>query len=232
MNIQERYEKNLGTFTLEEVEKIRRKKICIIGCGGLGGYCANALARFGVGKITLVDGDVFKESNLNRQLFSNYQLIDSKTNKAEAVAENLREINSEINIVAIPEMINEQNGEKILKDHDLVIDCLDNVPSRMLLSKLCTKENLVMVHGAISKWYGQVANIFPNDNLIKKIYSEKTLNGERSEIDFSVPSFIPQIISSVQVSEALKYLSGKKEILEGELLLVDLLYNEFNIIKL
>jgi len=65
--MKKRYEKNLSAFSEEEINKLHYLKICIIGCGGLGGYIAEEMARTGIGTITLVDGDVFDESNLNRQ---------------------------------------------------------------------------------------------------------------------------------------------------------------------
>lgn len=62
-----RYQRNMNTFTPEENRRMKDFKICVIGCGGLGGHIIEMLARLGVGQITAVDGDVFDETNLNRQ---------------------------------------------------------------------------------------------------------------------------------------------------------------------
>ena len=70
-----RYERNIGTLTPEENEKLQTFRVCAVGCGGLGGYVIEELARLGIGHITAVDGDVFQDSNLNRQLFSTEEVL-------------------------------------------------------------------------------------------------------------------------------------------------------------
>ncbi len=72
-----RYDKN-GIFTAKDMENLRSAKVCIIGCGGLGGYIVEMLARVGVGNITVVDGDVFDDSNMNRQILSRVDNIGKK----------------------------------------------------------------------------------------------------------------------------------------------------------
>jgi len=80
----ERYRNNLGTFSPEELSGIMEKSACIVGLGGLGGHACQTLARFGIGSLTLIDGDVFEESNLNRQVFSTEDNLG--VNKALAAA--------------------------------------------------------------------------------------------------------------------------------------------------
>lgn len=225
-----RYSRNLGTFTEEELEIINRKNICIIGCGGLGGYVANGFARFGVNKITLVDGDVFQEHNLNRQLFSTVENIN--INKAKATEEILRKINPTVKIVSIEEMIQEDNYKKILKNQDLVIDCLDNSRSRIFLGKVCSEENIQLIHGAISGWYGQVANIFPNNEMMGKIYPIGLKNEKEKSEENGMVVFIAQMISSIQISEGLKFLLNKKGLKNNEIMHIDMLHNEILIMEI
>lgn len=122
MENKERYCRNVNAFSWQEMETIRAKRVCIIGCGGLGGFVAQALARFGVGFLTLVDGDVFQESNLNRQLFATTQTLGQ--NKALAGQQALGIINPNISVKAEPVMLTSLNAGEILPNHDLVIDCL------------------------------------------------------------------------------------------------------------
>ena len=68
--MENRYKRNIGALTIEEHEKLKQFKVCVVGCGGLGGYIIEMLGRIGVGNITAIDGDVFDESNLNRQILS------------------------------------------------------------------------------------------------------------------------------------------------------------------
>ena len=91
-----RYQRNMNTFTPEENRRMKDFKICVIGCGGLGGHIIEMLARLGVGQITAVDGDVFDETNLNRQLLSKESLIGKE--KALAAEDRIREVNSEVRV--------------------------------------------------------------------------------------------------------------------------------------
>ena len=83
--MQARYERNIPSLTEAESELLRTKKVAVIGCGGLGGYIIEQLARLGIGTIRIVDGDVFEESNLNRQLFSDMNVLGKpKTEVSQA----------------------------------------------------------------------------------------------------------------------------------------------------
>lgn len=226
MNL-ERYIKNLNSFSKEEIEDIYMKKVCIVGCGGLGGYTSQILARFGVGHITVVDGDVFVESNLNRQLFATEKTIGKY--KVEVCKSVLEEINSSINIKTFNCMVSEVNVNDIIKNHDIVIDCLDNIETRLLLEKACYEENIPLVHGAIAGFFGQVTTIYPGDKTLEKIYKNKN---KGIESKWGNPSFIPPTIASIQCCEAIKVLVGKGEVFRNKLLYVDLLNNDFEMIEI
>ena len=224
----ERYSRNAETFSWEEMARIQQKSICVIGCGGLGGCVIQSFARFGVRKITVVDGDVFVESNLNRQIFSDQKVLGQK--KAIVIQEALKLINEEVEVVAYTEMLTAENAAMILSNHDLVVDCLDNIETRHVVAKQCTKLAIPMVHGAIGGFYGQVANIFPGDRMMDKIYAKQNHQVEGIEKKLGNPPFIPQAIAAIQCSEGLKILSGKGRILRNELLYIDLWDNSFETI--
>ena len=79
-----RYSRNKNLMSDDEITLLSQKKVCVLGLGGLGGYIVEMLSRIGVGSLTLVDGDVFDETNLNRQLFSSMNnLGNSKALEAE-----------------------------------------------------------------------------------------------------------------------------------------------------
>jgi len=220
--MEKRYIKNLGTLTEEEQVVLFDSKVCVVGCGGLGGYIIEILARLGVGHITAVDGDVFDETNLNRQLFSEPALMGVK--KALAAEARVNRVNPDVKLLPVTEFFDEQNGEEILNGHDLVIDALDNVDSRLLLNDLCRKLNMVMIHGAIGNWFGQISVIRPEDNIMEALYE--------SELDLKKignPAFIPSVIAAMEVSECVKVLLNKGSTLAGKVLTVDLLENEFEI---
>ena len=95
-----RYARNIPALSEAEILLLRQKSVAVIGCGGLGGYLIEYLARIGVGSIRCIDGDVFEESNLNRQLLSSPALLG--TSKAAAAAARIREINPHVQADAFP----------------------------------------------------------------------------------------------------------------------------------
>lgn len=220
----ERYRRNTSAFSEEEVLRLHQKKVAIVGCGGLGGHVIQGLARFGILSLTLIDGDVFAVSNLNRQLFATEKTLGE--NKALTAKEQLADINPDVSATALPAMMTAQNAEEFLTGHDLVMDCLDNRDARLLLDDTCRKLSIPYVHGAIGGFYGQVTSVFPGDSIVKMLYGG---GGGGIEQELGNPSFIPQAVAAIQCSEALKILVGRGEILRGKLLSIDLLRNEFDV---
>jgi len=224
--IEGRYERNLIALSEEEQEKLFGTSVCVVGCGGLGGFIIEILARLGVGTITAVDGDVFEETNLNRQLLSEVELIGEK--KAIAAEMRVARINPQVKLIPVVEFLDGDNGAEIIKGHDIVIDALDSPESRIILNDICAELGLVMIHGAIGGWFGQLSVIRPGDKTIENLY------GGKSESDFKSlgnPSFIPPVIAAMEVSECVKVLLGKGSSLYGKVLLIDVLENEFEIIE-
>lgn len=226
--MKERYSRNMNMLTSEENEKLRTFKVCVIGCGGLGGYVIELLGRIGIGTITAVDGDVFEVSNLNRQILSNENVLGQK--KAQVAKERMSCVNSEIIVNPICETFCEENGKKIICGHDAVVDALDNMESRKLLERYCCELNIPLVHGAIAGWYAQVCTIFPGDNIFKKLYPEDISKGIESEL--GNPSFTPALAASIQVCEVIKLLLKKEGILRNKLLTINLLDHEYEIFQL
>jgi molybdopterin/thiamine biosynthesis adenylyltransferase len=223
-----RYARNIGTISLEENEILKKSKVCVVGCGGLGGYIIEMLARMGLGEITVVDNDVFDETNLNRQTLADEKNIGQK--KAFIAKLKMEKINSGVKINAIVEFLDRSNAEKILKNHNVIVDALDNIPSRFVLQDACSLLDIPMVHGAIGGWYGQVSTIYPEDKTLNKIYSKEDFVGIEKEL--GNPSFTPALISSIQVSEVVKILIGRGDLLRNKLLYIDLLNVDFELLEL
>ena len=219
-----RYERNIGTITEAEQEILCKSSVIIAGCGGLGGYAAEFLSRLGIGKISLVDGDVFNVANLNRQLNSLEENIGAF--KAEETKNRLLRINSSLSVFAHNEYLSEENAEEILKNHDIIIDALDNVNSRLLLEKWAAFLGIPLVHGAVKEWYVQVSVIYPGDNSLSLLYKG------RGEESVSIPSFTPAFCASIQVSQAVKVLLKKDNIYRNKLFTANLLDGSFDIISL
>ena len=237
--MKKRYEKNLSAFSEEEINKLHYLKICIIGCGGLGGYIAEEMDRTGIGTITLVDGDVFDESNLNRQTVCNEKNIGKK--KASETKKRIEQINSEVEVTAIDEAADEKNSKEILEDCDIVFDAVDSIPARMLIEKKAEEAGVPLVHGAVNGWYGQVCVTYPGDRIIEKIFSDgaaaavNTKEGDRhgnEGAEAGAPAFTPAAVASVQTAEGIKVLLKKESILRKKLLTMDLMEQEYELIKL
>jgi Dinucleotide-utilizing enzymes involved in molybdopterin and thiamine biosynthesis family 2 len=226
----DRYKKNFNMLSEAEQLKLRQSKVCVVGCGGLGGYIIEMLARLGIGNLTVIDGDRFDLSNLNRQLNANEDNIG--LSKALEAQKRVNHINSEVNVRAIAGFINEKNAKGILEEHDVIVDALDSIEMRFIIEKTCESLNIPLVYGAIAGWYGQVATILPGDHLLSKIYPNHPEQTKGSEVELGNPSFTPALIASIQVSEVLKLLIGRGELLRNKLLLIDLLNQDIEYIKL
>lgn len=183
-------------------DDILNKKIAlVVGCGGLGGYVIEQLARCGVGKLIIMDGDVFDESNLNRQLMSTKANMGSF--KAH-ICKNRVESISDTAVLAIKEMFNEYNADLIDKV-DIVVDCVDNIKTRLLLNKECDKRNKILVHGAVEGYYGNIMLCYPNKNNLAKLFVNK------NEVAHSTNSYSVATIASLQTNLVVKALLGVGE---------------------
>ncbi|SCZ81163.1 HesA/MoeB/ThiF family protein [Acidaminobacter hydrogenoformans] len=222
-----RYQRNMNLLTPDENHAIREKRVCVVGCGGLGGYIIEMLARLGIGIITAIDGDVFDETNLNRQLLSEEGLIGKS--KAEAAKARIQKVNSEVVVHTKSVFLKEENALALITGHDVVLDALDNISSRRILERACEAEGIPLIHGAIAGWYGQVTTIMPGTHVFSKLYPETADKGIETEL--GNPSFTPALVASIQVSEALKVLLKKGEPLEGKLLTLNLLDHEYQIFE-
>lgn len=220
-----RYERN-GILKPGEQEQLRDKKVCIVGLGGLGGYLAEMLGRIGVGHLTLIDGDVFVESNLNRQLLALTDTLGHS--KAEAAKARLAEIDETLSVEAHQVYLDDQNAATLLKGHDLVIDALDQIPARLTLQEHCKSLNIPFVHGAIAGWYGQVTTILPGDDTLFYLYKGDRAKGVETVI--GNPSFTPVCIASYQAAEAVKCLLGRGELLSKRVLCIDMFSAETEVI--
>lgn len=218
----------MNMLSFEENEKLKNFNVCVIGCGGLGGYIVEMLGRLGIGYITAVDDDVFDETNLNRQLLSDEKSLG--LNKAIAAKKRMELVNPHVQINSVAERFTAKNGERILKGHNIVVDAVDNITTRFLIQDIASKLGIPMVHGAIAGWYGQVTTIFPEDKTLDIIYPEKNVVGIETEL--GNPSFTPALVASIQVSEVLKILIGRGELLRKKLLYIDLFEQDYMVMDL
>lgn len=226
---EERYQRNIGTITPEENEKLRGCSVCVVGCGGLGGYVIEELARMGVGDIIAIDGDVFQVSNLNRQLISSERNLNRY--KAICAQERIHLINPQVKVHPLCYYLTEENADGLISSQcNAVVDALDNIQSRRVLEKICKEKEIPLIHGAIAGWHGQVSVIRPGDDLFQQLYPEDAERG--AELETGNPSFTPAVVASIQTAETIKVLLGKEPDLSGRVLTIDLMAQEYEIIQL
>lgn len=218
--IPERYQRSIGTVGLDGQVKLLEARVGVIGAGGLGGFALELLARMGVGRLVVVDGDTFADSNLNRQL------LGLETNpgqpKVKAAVDRIAAVNSAVEVEPHHCLGDASNLPAIFSGCDLVIDCLDNLPSRFDLEAVCGQLGIIMVHGAIAGFLGQVAVIRPDRPLLAAIYGNIAESGVKKgvEVKLGNPAATPAMLASWQVSEAVKILAGLGGVLASDKLLI------------
>lgn len=211
---EERYERQVRLFGAEGQRRLKRATAVVVGAGGLGSSVSTYLAVAGVGRI-VVDGDVVEMSNLNRQIL--HGATDIGRPKAISAAETILGLNPEVEVEAVAQFADEENLASLVGEADLVVDTLDNFPSRYMLNRAALKRGVPLFHGAISGFDGQVTTIIPKKTpCLRCIFP-------RSPPKVTSPAIGATcgVIGSIQAGEAIKYLTGKGELLGGRLLIWD-----------
>ncbi len=216
-----RYSRHSSLLTLDEQMTLLDSTVAVAGCGGLGGHAASLLARLGIGRLILVDPDQFEESNLNRQLFCTVDTLCM--NKAVAAAGALAKINPAVSAEPVEKGV-EHSGH-VFGMADVVMDCLDNVPSRRFLASMCRNNGTPLVHGAVSRTCGQLCVEVSGSAVLERLYPARC-SGDTVRND-SVLSFSVAAVAAIQCSEVLKLLLGRPSVLQGTHVFFDIDQLEF-----
>lgn len=199
------YERNFPSLSCLEQLRLFESSVLVAGLGGLGGVLVELLARVGVGRFFLADGDVFVPSNLNRQWLGTQETIGA--NKAQVATRHLHDINPAILVEAIPEYLTPDNLTTYLSQTQVVLDGLDNLRARRELFHAAHQTAVPLVHGAAVGRFGQVATILPDDSDgFTRIYSHNTLDVERGR---EILAPIASLTASLQAQEAIRLLLGQ-----------------------
>lgn len=229
--IPERYARNRKTFSAEEQIRLLQSAVTVVGLGGLGGTVVEILARAGVGKLRLIDGDCFEDSNLNRQLFSTLQ--SRGIPKADTAALRIAQINPSLTVEKQAVFLNAENAPDLLKGSDAVADCLDSMKIRFVLESATKNACIPLISAAVAGTAGHVTVIFPEDRGLENIYGPAEFLEEKgSEQSLGCPAYAVFLLSSLEASEVIKILLNKKDTLRNRLLIADLRDNTFEIMNL
>lgn len=218
----ERYLRNLKTLSIADQLRLVESSVCVVGLGGLGGLLSETLARMGIGRLHLIDGDAFEPHNLNRQLFSRMDNIG--VSKAAAAAMHIKSINPVIEIISANTFLTSENADRLLNKCNLTVDCLDTIQSRFTLQKAAKRAGIPMVSAAIAGMSGHITTIYPEDKGLESIYGppEQLDISKGAETHMGCLALAVNLVASLECAEVLKILLNKSGTLKNSLLLVDL----------
>lgn len=224
----ERYERQMLLPQIKEEgqNRLQNALVTVIGAGGLGSPVLTYLAEAGVGHIRCIDEDTVSLTNLNRQFLHGEQDIGKK--KVDSAKETLEALNSNIQVDAICCKVTDENVEKLIEGSDAVVDCVDNITSRLSTNRACLKKNIPLVEGGISGFYGFVTVIQPESACLECMGYHEGMDGKVIPVIGTTAG----VIGALQANECLKIILGSGEPLYGRMLQYDGLNGSFDEIEI
>ena len=223
---QERYQKHL---TLEEIGKegqlkLKNSSVLCVGAGGLGSSVLIYLAAAGIGKIGIVDNDHVEKSNLQRQIIHETNTIGNL--KIDSAKKRIIGLNPNIEVITFNTRITKENVLEIIQEFDVICDCSDNFGTRYLINDACLIINKPLIFGSVQGFEGQVSVFNLNKkspNLRDLLPESPSKNDIPSCAEYGVVGVATGLIGILQVNEIIKIILKKGEILDGKILIFDLL---------
>ena len=195
----------------------------VVGVGALGGAGANLLVRTGVGRVRLIDPDYPNLENLHRQILYNEADTLAGIPKAQAAANHLRSVNSEVSMEPVITRLAANNAKSLLQGADVVLDGLDNMESRYILNEACHSMNIPWIHAGLVGSRGQIMVIRPGKGPCFRCLATPADSEKSSQVSVhGVIGPTPLCLAGLQVNEALKILLGAEEFLLEGLLKIEL----------
>jgi molybdopterin-synthase adenylyltransferase len=196
------WERNFPSLMPGEQLRLFQSAALVAGLGGLGGFLAEFLARVGVGRLLLADGDHFTAANLNRQLLATQITLGHP--KALATAQRLHEINPALVAEAIPRFLSAANLGEYIPQVQVVVDGLDTLKARRELAAGARDAGVPLVHGAVTGRFGQVSTLMPDDGGERHPALSADAAPAREVLAPAVA-----LVASLQVQEAIRVLLGQ-----------------------
>jgi molybdopterin-synthase adenylyltransferase len=212
---QKRYHRQLLMLGEAGQERLKDSRVLIAGAGGLGTVIATYLAAAGIGTLRIADYDVVEASNLNRQIL--HWGRDIGRPKTASVAEKLSALNALIRVEEIAGRIDVATIDTVVADCDLIVDAMDNFPTRYLLNRTALGKGVPFIHGAVRGLQGQVTTVLPGKTPCLRCLFPKSPPTEL----FPIIGATCGVIGSIEATEAVKLLTGQGEPLAGRLLIWD-----------
>lgn len=227
MGFSQRYERNKISISDEEQIILKNSRVLVLGCGGLGGYIIEYLARIGVGHITAVDGDEFCASNLNRQLYAKQDNIG--LSKAFEAQKRVAEINDDVEVTAVHAMFTPENADDLVAGQNVVVDALDNAEAKLLAAKTAGVWGVPFVHGAISGWCARVYTVMPGDTTMEMFCNGSAGGTEKTQGNLP---FTAAYCAALEGAEVVKLLLKRGQTAAGRIVEADLYAQTFDVIEM
>ena len=223
---EERYQKHL---TLKEIGyegqlNLKNSSVLCIGAGGLGSSVLLYMAAAGIGKIGIIDNDHVEKSNLQRQIIHETSTIGNL--KIDSARERINKFNPNTELLTYAERISPNNALEIIREFDVICDCSDNFGTRYLINDACLILNKPLIFGSVQGFEGQVSvfNLNKNSPNLRDLLPESpSKNAVPSCAEYGVVGVSTGLIGILQVNEIIKIVIQKGEILDGKVLIFDLL---------
>ena len=204
--------------------KLKNSSVLFVGAGGLGSSSILYASAAGIGRIGIIDDDQVEKSNLQRQIIHNINELGS--NKTDSAAKRILELNPNCDVKIFTERLNINNALKTLKDFDIVCDCSDNFGTRYLVNDACIILSKPLIFGSVQGFEGQLSvfNLNKNSPTLRDLIPVPPQNTLIPSCDqFGVIGVSTGLIGVLQTNEIIKIILNKGEILDGKILVFNLL---------
>ncbi|MDE6555531.1 MAG: HesA/MoeB/ThiF family protein [Duncaniella sp.] len=218
---------SLCEIDLPGQQRLRDSRVLIVGAGGLGSPVGLYLAAAGVGTIGIVDADAVSLSNLQRQIM--HGTPDIGRLKAESARDAMLRINPAVNVELHTLFIDSDNAAGIMRNYDVVVDCTDNISTRLLINDECLRLGLPFVFGAVRRFGGQIFTHRPGTADYRSIFGNEAAGDDFPCAVDGVLNTVVGITGSIQATEVIKLIVGTGDLLTDRLLTFDSITMTFNI---
>jgi len=223
-----RYSRHSPLFSNEKWQRFGAVKVLVAGAGGLGSTVLQLLTRFGFPIIYFYDDGIIDEPDLNRQIL--YSTSDLGKKKVDAAAKILAEINPDVELLPRFERISMDTEMPMV---DLVIDCLDNLSSRLVLDKKFFDNGVPVIHAGVTQTFGQVTFLMPSITRGFGATFGCTADLKANESNKTILPTVVTTVASIQVNQAIQFFFGNhNSLLVNKILYVDMNCSSFETIEL
>ncbi len=216
----------LPGFTEASLKKMQNSSVLVVGAGGLGSVVLTYLSRSGLGRIGIADYDCVDESNLHRQFL--YHEADIGKLKARQASSVLKKGNNSLIINTFCDKIDENNAEKICAEFDIIADCSDNFKTRYLLNDTARKLRKPLAFASVSEYEGQVTVLHYQKQADYRMLFPVMPKKEAAK---GILPALLAVTGGMQSAEIFKIITGTGKVLDGKLLVYNILTNSQNVLN-